>query len=231
MIRHAMTKLKAFTYVLPVIVFVACHTQHGHIPHGPIDTAQLFNPSGDSLSGFNTNMLYAGPKQYFIKYNDSSLLTEDTNQLSAFIKANLKTILSNQLEIVVDSSKKFDDILDLIDFVKAQRVSNYRVYYAQEIRKLLNPIALNRPSATRFSDADVLKIFISKESYKLKLHSDSIFVKNQSETESFLAAHQNLKERIHVVLYVDSNLSMQYFVTMMKALKKYNFKNTSMELH
>src|SRR5262245_38140397 len=127
-----------YVLILFILITAGCSGQQGSGQQTKIDTAKLFNPnphtdqSGASeVNILKRNIVLTQP-DYYVVFNDRGHKLEPLDKVREFIKSNKEQIQKNKFYIITDSSTAFEKTVSIIDILKENQVTNYKVINYQQ---------------------------------------------------------------------------------------------------
>ena len=213
-----------------IICLYSCNGQNSEYKIGRVtDTAKLFNPFGinDGIEKIvsEKNAILFQPGYYQIALNEKQYNISDKNKLQKFISDSVSSLKRKKFFIIIDSSKSFNEIVEVIELIKKSKIENYQVFNLQSKNIIPKAIVVESPqfSSVRIKhDSTYLDIFIKAKEYEIKMGKDSLITKNISEIDKFISSRRERIKEDKILIKSDSDVGIDKFRIFKNLLKKNN---------
>ena len=220
-------------YILPFLVLIAtgCSGQQDSDQKAKIDTAKLFdpNPHSDEVGAsevniFKRNIVLTQPDYYGV-LNDSEYKLKTLEKVKEFIKSNKKQIQQNKFYIITDSSTSFKKTLSIIDILKENEITNYKVINYQQYLTPPEQVIIDIPPSVVTTldknDSTNFSIELLKEGFSVRLRGQDTNLKTIPELNDFIAANKSNIGTI--IIIISRDIPNERFPPITDVLKKNGF--------
>ena len=212
----------------------SCKSQNTYLKAAQtIDTLKLFNPKGidDGIQKIvsEKNCILLQPEFYQIYFNEREHKIFQKIKLGKFFLDSSKIIRQKKFFIVIDSSRKFEEINELISFIKNAGIEDYQVFNIQKKIILSSPEPLIVQTPTSVSkkinpnDSACLKISLKNETFKISFHNDTLSTNDIKKIDKFISENKLEINPNKILLITDNDFKMDKFKELKEVLKKYEY--------
>jgi biopolymer transport protein ExbD len=221
------TYMKLLNLILLIACLTSCNAQHQN--NQANDTAKLFDPSNenDGIAKIieAKNAIILQKDFYEIILGDKEYSIIGIAKVAKFINDSSTTINKKKFYIIIDSSKSFKDIVEIIDIIKHAKIANYQVCNLQTKNKIPESIQVQAPKSVDIKidpkDSSYLKITVAKNGYKISLPEDSLTTTEINNIDTFLLENIIKVNKNKVFVMGNSKEKYDRFKVLMTVLKKY----------
>ena len=231
-----MTRLFKKLYFLTcfIICLTNCKSQNSNLKTGQtIDTLKLFNPKGidDGIQKIVTekNCILLQPEFYQIYLNETEHKIFQKYKLGKFLLDSYKIIRQKKFFVIIDSSRKFEEIKELILFIKNAGIEDYQIFNIQKkiIFPCSEPVIVQSPTSMSKkihpNDSTYLKIFLKNETLKISFHNDTLKTNEIKEIDKFISDNKLKINSNKILLITDKDFKIDKVKELKEVLKKYEF--------
>jgi biopolymer transport protein ExbD len=227
--------IKKFYFVVYFTIYLtSCKSQETHLKTAQkVDTLQLFNPKGinDGIEKIvkEKNCILLQPQFYQIYFNEREHKIFKKHKLDKFLRDSCKIIRQKKFFIIIDSSRKFEEIIDLVSSIKKAGIEDYQVFNIQKQITLSSPEPLVIEGPTSVSkkvdsnDPTYLKISLINETFKISFHNDSLNTNDILRIDKFISENKLEINPNKILLITDKNFKMDKFKELKEVLKKHEY--------
>lgn len=219
--------MKRLTSICLVVCLASCNAQQQK--NQRIDTAKLFDPS-NSNDGIEKiietkNAIVLQKDFYDIILGDNDFPIVGKEKVAKFLNDSFAIIGRKKFYILINNSKPFKDIVDVIDMVKAAKIPNYQVYNLETQIEPPAKVEVVAPTSIAYKaepiDPSYLKMKLTKNGYEISLLSDSLKTGEIKKVDNFLLENLEKIDKNKVFIYKNLNISNDEFNKLMAILKKH----------
>jgi hypothetical protein len=223
-----------YTLLFLVLAITACSAQTSQ-QQGRIDTAKLFNPNSHpdhagarDMNIFKRAIALVQPDLYSISLNAKELSMAKMTKAKEFIVANKEEIRENLFYIVIDSSTDFKRTVSVIDLLKENSITDYKVINYQQYFTPAEPVDISAPTVIqeevvkKIDESTYLRIRISADSFHVILNNERIVFKDTAELDKFINAHKTEIKDINLRV-PDGGKYVDRLTLVIDVLKKHGF--------
>lgn len=121
-----------YIFNLIFLILIGCNNQSNKV-QPIIDTAKLFDPNpqtnneGTTGTDFYSRNIVLTQPDYSINFNEQVHKFSNLFRVAEFIKFNKEEIMQSKFYLIADSNTSFEKILSILDILKENKITDYRV--------------------------------------------------------------------------------------------------------
>ena len=229
--------MRLLTLIYLFAFLTSCNAQQqSNSKNQVIDTVKLFDPSkeNDGIAQIMEakNAIILQKDFYDIILGDKEYPIIEKEKVAKFLLDSSNTISKKKFYIIVDSSKSFKDIVDIISIVKAAKIEKYQVFNLQTRHNPPDAIIVEAPKSVSIkigpNDSTYLKIYLQKSNYKITFLVDSLSTNDINQVDKFIMTNKPQIDAKKILVIGTQNVSMEKFKALKQVLKKYEYFRFSM---
>jgi biopolymer transport protein ExbD len=222
--------MRHLSFIYLLICLTSCNAQQRSNPASQtIDTLKLFDPTGenDGIAQIveTKNAIILQKDFYDIMLGDKEYPIIEKEKVAKFLRDSSSIINKKKFYIIIDSSKSFKDIVDIIDIVKNSKIEKYQVFNLQTRVKIPDAVQVQTPKSVDNKidpkHSTYLKIVLNENGYKVSLLSDSLVTADIKKIDAFLLKNLDNVNKNKVFVMGNSKEKYAKFKGLIAVLKKY----------
>lgn len=219
-------------FFLVAILFLttSCNGQSEKGNSSKIDTALLLNPKpvADELVNKEmfSNCLFLFRKPFAVIIQEQEFESPEYKEVIAKIKSEAELISKQRFYVWIDSSIRFNVILETVNYLKSAQIENYRVINYQEFFTPPEPVKIETPvevTNTESEDSTYLVIDILSSGCRIKFMNEIRELSNVNSLDEYITKNKGRIKKDKILVKADKNTAQSVFRPYLEFLKKHEY--------